>query len=489
MVVMTNLIGFAQTNSYSIVGTGQTISYDTMHAIVIPVSGQAFFGQNSNHPGNTRSYTNNSNGTVTDNVTGLMWQQSPDKNSDGIINYSDKVSYWAAVARAATCNTGGYSDWRLPTIKELYSLIIFSGQDPSSYTGTSTAGLIPFIDTTYFKFGYGDLSAGDRIIDGNFVSATLDISKTCGQQVDAVFGVNFADGRIKGYPIIFPGTGDTAFMYCRYVRGNTNYGINSYTNNGNGTISDNATGLMWMQNDNGAGLTWENALSYAENLTYAGHSDWRLPDTKELQSIVDYTRSPDSTSSAAINPLFYCTQITNEAGTSDYPFYWTNTTHTAYGGAGGNAAYFCFGRAMGFMIPFGGWSDVHGAGAQRSDPKTGNASNFPNGHGPQGDAIRILNYVRLVRYVTATGINEENDNDKLNIYPNPSHDNLSIDLNGAATQNASLEIYNSIGQLVYSENVTLPSKITLEISNFPSGIYIANLITEKAVITNKFIKE
>jgi hypothetical protein len=41
--------------------------------------------------------------------------------------------------------------------------------------------------------------------------------------------------------------------------------------------------------------------------------------------------------------------------------------------------------------------DVHGAGAQRSDPKTGDASDYPQGHGPQGDVIRINNYVRCVR--------------------------------------------------------------------------------------------
>lgn len=40
--------------------------------------------------------------------------------------------------------------------------------------------------------------------------------------------------------------------------------------------------------------------------------------------------------------------------------------------------------------------DVHGAGAQRSDPKSGNPDAFPNGHGPQGDDIRIYNYVRCV---------------------------------------------------------------------------------------------
>ena len=45
----------------------------------------------------------------------------------------------------------------------------------------------------------------------------------------------------------------------------------------------------------------------------------------------------------------------------------------------------------------GQWQDVHGAGAQRSDPKSGDPANFPTGRGPQGDAIRINNYVRLVR--------------------------------------------------------------------------------------------
>src|SRR5690606_22243425 len=45
----------------------------------------------------------------------------------------------------------------------------------------------------------------------------------------------------------------------------------------------------------------------------------------------------------------------------------------------------------------GQWIDVHGAGAQRSDPKIGDPADYPTGHGPQGDAIRIYNYVRLVR--------------------------------------------------------------------------------------------
>ncbi len=385
-------------SNYPIVSTNQTKYYDNSVEISAPAIGSTFYGQNATYPGNKPSYVDNGDGTVTDLVTGLMWQQSPDNDCDGVIDATDKVGYDAAVSGASNYRLGGHSDWRLPTIKELYSLIEFTGLDPN-VEATTSAGLTPFIDTTYFKFGYGDVPAGDRIIDGNFVSSTKSVSKTCGESVDAVFGVNFADGRIKGYPIVFPGKLTTNLFYFRYVRGNTNYGKNNFANNADGTISDNATKLMWMQDDSGKGMNWQDALNYAENKDFAGYTDWRLPDTKELESIVDYTRSPKTTSSAAIDPLFNCTKITNEAGNDDYPFYWSSTTHASMMGGGVAAAYISFGRPMGYMTEFGGWSDVHGAGAQRSDPKTGNASDYPEGHGPQGDAIRILNYVRLVRNI------------------------------------------------------------------------------------------
>ena len=77
-------------------------------------------------------------------------------------------------------------------------------------------------------------------------------------------------------------------------------------------------------------MNWQEALAWVQArnaANYLGHADWRLPNAKELQSIVDYTRSPDTTASAAIDPLFTCTGITNEAGKADYPFYWTSTTH------------------------------------------------------------------------------------------------------------------------------------------------------------------
>ena len=387
----------AASGTYGIVDTGQDNCYDTSGLQAgCPDPGEAFYGQDAQHTGNSPSYTGNGDGTVTDNVTGLMWQQSPDTNGDGDIDADDKLSYADAVAGAGALALGGYDDWRLPTIKELYSLIDFNGVDPSGYEGSDTSGLIPFIDTDSFDFAYGDTNAGERIIDSQYLSATRYVSTTMGGD-DTVFGVNFADGRIKGYPLSMFNSDKTFFVV--YVRGNTDYGQNNFVNNGDSTITDNATGLMWSQTDSGEDLNWEEGLDWvqvknAEN--YLGYTDWRLPNVKELQSIVDYTRSPDTTDSAALNPIFDVTSFINEAGDSDYPFFWSGTTHINWTNTPGNAgAYIAFGRAMGYMN--NAWMDVHGAGAQRSDPKSGDPADFPEGRGPQGDAIRIYNYVRLVR--------------------------------------------------------------------------------------------
>ena len=381
-----------EARSFSVVDTGQDICYDDSGAIPCPESGESFYGQDAQHTGNAPRYTNNGNGTITDKVTGLMWQKSPDTDGDGDIDANDKLTYDEAVAGAGMLGLGGYKDWRLPTIKELYSLIEFSGIDHSGYEGTDTSGLTPFIDTVYFDFAYGDTSAGERIIDAQYASATKYVSTTMNGN-ETMFGVNFADGRIKGYPT------EHKSFFVLYVRGNTGYGQNDFTDNGDGTISDNATGLMWAQNDSAVGLNWKGALAWVQmkNLeNYLGYNDWRLPTAKELQSIVDYSRSPDTTGSAAIDPLFNATSIINEAGQTDYPFYWSSTTHANWSAvSGGFSAYLAFGRALGYMN--GSWKDVHGAGAQRSDPKAGDPDDYPTGHGPQGDAIRIYNYVRLVR--------------------------------------------------------------------------------------------
>jgi hypothetical protein len=390
--------------SHIVTDTGQVTCFDNTSVITCPLAGANYYGQDSQYDGAAASYTDNGDGAISDVNTSLMWTQTPDLDGDGDIDSDDKLTFDEAVAFAGTLNRAnyqGHDDWRLPNIKELYSLMDFRGTEPTMCSSVAACpNLKPFIDTNFFEFGYGDTSAGERLIDAQMVSSTMYVSTTMHGDATA-FGVNFADGRIKGYGLEMP-NGSEKYFYVYYVRGNTDHSVNKFVDNGDGTITDRATGLMWQQGDSEEGLNWQEGLEYAEGLSLAGYDDWRMPNAKELQSIVDYTRSPATTGTAAIDPVFNVTSITDEGGYANYPFYWTSTTHESYNGNGNYAAYVCFGEALGWMqAPFPPYDysllDVHGAGAQRSDPKSGDPANYPYGHGPQGDVIRIYNYVRCVR--------------------------------------------------------------------------------------------
>ncbi|HPE56743.1 MAG TPA: DUF1566 domain-containing protein [Bacteroidales bacterium] len=491
------------TLSYKIVDTGQEICYDSLLAITPPNSGELFYGQDAQYNGYQPSYTDNGDGTITDNVTGLMWQKTPDQNGDGVIDYDDKMSYEEALAAADTFSLAGYSDWRLPTLKEQYSLILFSGTDPSGYEGTSTAGLVPFIDIDYFDFGYGDLSADERLIDAQYATSTLYVSTTM-MNDETMFGVNFADGRIKGYPIgPMPGQTEDKQFYVTYVRGISNYGVNDFEDNGDGTITDHATGLMWMQDDNEGAVSWQDALVYAETAEIAGYDDWRLPNAKELQSIVDYTRSPATTNSAAIDPLFNCSIITDEGGVMNFPFYWSNTTHANYTETPGNAAaYVCFGEALGWMeMPSNSGNytlmDVHGAGAQRSDFKTGDPNNYPYGHGPQGDVVRIFNFVRLVRDdSTSLGVGSVMESDRsgfsLNsVFPNPANEQITLNFTTNSSLSLDFELFDMCGNSILSlSNKAFQkgeSSISINVDQIPAGIYFLQLDSGQTLATKKII--
>lgn len=363
-----------EVTGYPVVSTNQTLFFNNTAIITEPGRDDSFYGQDAHYVKNEPVYEDNGDGTVTDMVTGLMWQQGLSDN---------KYTYAECVIYADTCTLAGYNDWRLPTVKELYSLIVFSGK-----TGIDENSAIPFINTDVFGFRFGSVF-GERYIDSQYASSTLYTSTTMGGN-ETMFGVNFVDGRIKGYPT-------TKEFEIKLVRGRTDYGINDFKDNGDGTISDDATKLMWERTGSDTCMNWENALAYAQSKNdenYLGYNDWRLPDAKELQSIVDYSESPDLTNRPAISDLFTVPEIVNEGGETDYPWYYTSTTHDD-GPYPDKAVYVCFGRALGFWENI--WQDVHGAGAQRSDLKDGDPEDYPFGNGPQGDAIRIFNYVRLVR--------------------------------------------------------------------------------------------
>ncbi|MCI5146584.1 MAG: DUF1566 domain-containing protein [Candidatus Electrothrix sp. AR3] len=181
---------------YTVVDTGQSSCFGLDQEINCPNENNAYFGQDSQYNGNTPTYNDTGNNTVIDHNTGLEWQQSADSNGDGVIDYSDKMNQSQAVSYCQNLVLANQNDWRLPNIKTLYSLMDFSGEDVSG----QTSGATPFLNTDYFSFGYGDTSQGERLIDAQWASTSIYVSKVMNNNQDAMFGVNFADGRIKGRP-------------------------------------------------------------------------------------------------------------------------------------------------------------------------------------------------------------------------------------------------------------------------------------------------
>jgi hypothetical protein len=377
---------------YPIVSTGQDKCYAVTGAVIpCPREGAPLSGQDAQQNARAAAYRTNDDGTVSDLNTGLMWAKAA----------SAPMTFGEAAAFANASRLGGHSDWRVPTIRELYSLIDFRG----GFSGDPRTSR-PYIDVSYFDFAYaigaglGPASRGPRPIDVQLWSTTRYVGVTMGRDA-TVFGVNFADGRIKGYPVMDPANRMQTEnrLAVRLVRGAA-YGDNDFAQNDNKVI-DRATGLMWQKSDDGVAKSWADALAYCEALSLDGFSDWHLPTAKQLHSIIDYGYSP------AINPAF---KLINRDG-----YFWTSTTHLEgpppafdrgrpFSQQGELAVYFAFGLAMGRMEmpPQSGqwrWLDVHGAGAQRSDPKTARPGQFPNGFGPQGDDIRGHHYARCVRRV------------------------------------------------------------------------------------------
>jgi hypothetical protein len=86
--------------------------------------------------------------------------------------------------------------------------------------------------------------------------------------------------------------------------------------NGNGTVTDEATGLMWQQ-ETAMFMAWTDALSYCEKLSLAGYTDWRLPLLTELNSIIDDIDDDDIDDKLEINRQYFPRAVAS--------FYWSST--------------------------------------------------------------------------------------------------------------------------------------------------------------------
>ena len=220
---------------YKLPDTGQTEHYT------------ATYGEDADYLINPPSFTDNGNGTITDNITGLMWQ----KTDGGEMTYENAAVYCENLV------LGGCSDWRMPTSHELFGIL-------------NHQQLNPALDTLYFT------------------RTSAEYWWSCDKQIDNPMNiwVTNAGGGIGAHPKTETiSAGGTKHFNVRAVRNQTTNPFVRFKDNGNETITDMISGLMWQKNTNTAGMTWEQALSYCENLSLAGYSDWRMPNIKELQSL------------------------------------------------------------------------------------------------------------------------------------------------------------------------------------------------------------
>ena len=238
----------------------------TTGVIPCPIGGNAFYGQDGTYRIAVPTYTVTPEAVV-DSVTSLMWQRAANAAK----------TQAEAVAECDALSLAGQTDWRLPTRLELVSLFD---------DGRTSGGALPA------AFG---MAAG-----GGAYWTTSSTALFAG----AYFVVNLNYG-------LWSATGGMNMLLSRCVRGEAFTGAKQANTD---TVVDALTGLEWARSALvDSEVTWAAALDYCEALVHAGHSDWRLPNIKELATIVDET----ATSSPAIDQTLF--------GTSAASAYWSST--------------------------------------------------------------------------------------------------------------------------------------------------------------------
>lgn len=276
LIALSFLVFPANNMATPVPDTGQTKCYNDSVEITCPEPGQAFYGQDAQYTCNPHSYTDLGNGVVRDNVTGLEWQQA---TAPGTYSWQRAINY---------CNNlslSGKDDWRLPTIKELSTIVDSSIPEPG-----------PAINTTFFPGTVASYYWSSTAFTDNPGYAWL---------------VGFNAGLVVDFS-------ESLAYYVRAVRGAQS--SNNFIDNSDGTVTDISTGLMWQQLT-APWYTWEQALTYCESLTLGGYSDWRLPNRNELHSIVDYSKNYpaiDTRFFPSTGVQYYYWSSTSIAYSSDY---------------------------------------------------------------------------------------------------------------------------------------------------------------------------
>ena len=344
------------------------------------------FGEDSDYTINPMFYTTQNALVATDTVTGLMWQRT-----DG-----GEMTVENARVYADTAKIGGFTDWRLPTAQESFSLMNLDRMNPAmdSY-------VFPPSGAEYWW-----------------------TSEVRSNDASRIWVTNAGGGIGAHLKTETKSAGGTKKIHARLVRNTSAPKVEvHFTDNGNGTISDHFTGLMWQKVPATDTLTWEKAIQYAEKLSLAGFSDWRLPNIKELNSINDESKNAPSVNTGLFSGV--------KSGR-----YWSSTTQKGQ-------------TANAWFIDFQNF---------------GLTSYFAKSKGYYTICVRNLDKTNAISDISPKS--------ELKIFPNPSSSLVSISWENERV--AKMRIYNTSGILV-AEQLTNGNSAEFDLGNIPSGLYLVAL--------------
>ena len=361
------------------------------------------FGEDSDFNINVPYFNLNGNGTITDTITGLMWQQT-----DG-----GEMTIENATAYCDTLNLAGFNNWRLPTALEAFSILNLQYANPALNTAVFTNSLAEYWWTSNRQANDNSkvwaTNAGGGI--GNHPkSETISAGGNKKFHVRAVRDINL--------PEIIP---------------------SRFTDNNNGTITDNLTNLVWQKSPTSDSLTWEQALMYADTLTIAGLNQWRLPNIKELQSIND-----ESLINPSLNTIYFSVNSADK--------YWSSTSlpnQTA--------------KAWYLNTQFG---------ITTYDNKT-----------IKHHLICVTNNSQL-----PTGLSISELKPDISLFPNPSNEKIDIKFNDEIAHLMNVEIYNYANNKVFSNcYVKVKGGFSIETAYFESGKYTIIIKEGNLIIKKSFL--
>jgi len=372
IVVALNCNSFSQSVTKSMLrlpDTGQTNSYTNT------------FGEDNDYNFNAPYFIVNGNGTVTDTITGLMWQQADggEMTIQSAINYCNNLSL------------GGHSDWRLPNAHEGFSILNEQNTNPALNSSIFTTTLAEYWWTS--------------------TRQTNDTNK--------VWATN-AGGGIGNHPKTETiSAGGIKKFHVRAVR-DAQVPLTipqHFTNNNDGTITDNLTNLTWQQLPYNDTLSWENALHLADTFSLGQYADWRLPNIKELHSLND---------ESLINPSVSTTFFPN-IGIKKY---WSSTS-------------------LNNPQPKAWFFDTH-FGITTYANKTARLN-----------VLLVRGNGNIV-----TSIQSNENILPIEVFPNPFSSHINIK---GIKQSEAVTMYNSLGLIIYEGNNISEN----DFSNLPTGIYFA----------------